>query len=246
MGLAVVRAMSARRCKTSRTQLEATRLVVTDTTALNYLSRVLRLRPGDDVELFDGQGAVRKARLDSLTKHQITGEWSEALNIIDPQVKIAPIPILARLKSHAEDDAISALAALGFPKIRVFRAERDATNKAWNEKQSQRWERIAEDSCRQSGGYWCTQIDIHDSLNEALEDLDRIVFGDSEGSPRIPPKGHRVGIVIGPEGGLSDDEKDMLERAGAQSLQFGQRTLRARHAASLLPSLVLSHWWSEL
>ena len=245
MGLAVVRAMSARRCKTSRTQLEAARLVVTDPAALNYLSRVLRLRPGDDVELFDGQGAARKARLDSLTKDQITGEWSDSLNVVGTQVQIAPIPILARLKSHAEDDAISALAALGFPRIRVFRSERDATNKAWNEKQSQRWERIAEDSCRQSGGYWCTQIERHDSLNEALKGLDRIVYGDSEGSPRIPPKGPHVGIVIGPEGGLSDDEKDMLERAGARSLQFGQRTLRARHAASL-PALVLSHWWSEL
>ena len=220
-------------------------MVVTETSTLNYLSRVLRLRPGDDVEFFDGQGAARKARLHSLSKDQITGEWSEAISIIDPMLTVAPVPVLARLKSHAEDDAISALAALGFPKIRIFHAERDATNKAWNDKQSRRWERIAEDSCRQSGGYWCTQIEEHSSLKLALEGLEHIVYGDSEGSTKIPQKGHHVGIVIGPEGGLSDDEKQVLERAHAQSIQLGQRTLRARHAASLVPAIVLSHWWSH-
>jgi RNA methyltransferase, RsmE family len=220
-------------------------MVVTDTSTLNYLSRVLRLRPGDEVEFFDGQGAARRARLQSLTKDQITGEWSEALSTVDPKVTLAPIPVLARLKSHAEDDAVSALAALGFPRIRIFQAERDATNKPWNDKQSQRWERIAEDSCRQSGGYWCTQIEEHSSLNQALEGLEHVVYGDSKGSSKIPPKGHHVGIVIGPEGGLSDAEKHLLERVHAQSIQLGQRTLRARHAASLLPAIVLSHWWSH-
>ncbi len=245
MGLAVVRAMSARRCKILRTQLEAVRMVVNEHAALNYLGRVLRLRPGDDVEFFDGQGAARRARLRSLNKEHITGEWLGALKIVDSELKMAPIPVLARLKSHAEDDAISALAALGFPKIRIFHSERDATNKTWSEKQSLRWERIADDSCRQSGGYWCTQIEAYDSLHAALNDLDRIVYGDSKGSPKIPPRGHRVGIVIGPEGGFSDGEKRILEHAQAQSIQLGQRTLRSRHAASLLPATVLGHWWSH-
>ena len=245
MGLAVVRAMSARRCKMTRTELEATHAVVTDTRALTYLSRALRLRPGDEVEFFDGQGAKRKACLQALTKDQITGTWQESLNIQHRQIECAPIPILARLKSHAEDDAISALAALGFPKIRIFQAERDATNKPWNEKQTQRWRRIAEDSCRQSGGYWCTEIQERSSLNEAIKDLEQIVYGDSEGLNQTPKKAEGVGIVIGPEGGLSEGEKSTLKQAQALSIRLGKQTLRARHAAALLPTIVLHNWWSQ-
>ena len=245
MGLAVVRAMSARRCKMTRTGLEATHAVVRDPFLLNYLSRVLRLRPGDDVEFFDGQGAARKARLHSVAKDQIVAHWHEALSARKPVLTLAPIPVLARLKGHAEDDAISALSALGFPTIRMFQAARDAAHKDWNQKQLQRWQRIAEDSCRQSGGYWCTQIEEYRSLDSALKNLDRIAYGDSEGQHLMPLKGQRVGIVVGPEGGFSDIEKEILVGSEAQALQLGQRTLRARHAASLLPVAVLNHWWSQ-
>ena len=237
--------MSARRCKMTRTELEAAHVVVSDPPMLNYLSRVLRLRPGDDIEFFDGQGAARRARLHSIAKDQIVAHWYEALSARDPELSLAPVPILARLKGHAEDDAISALSALGFPIIRMFQAERDATHKDWNQKQIQRWRRIAEDSCRQSGGYWCTQIEEHRSLDSALTNLDRIAYGDSEGRHQMPLKGLRVGIVVGPEGGFSDVEKHILKSVEAQALQLGKRTLRARHAASLLPVAVLNHWWSQ-
>lgn len=245
MGFAVVRAMSARRCRLTRTELEAIDMVVTDTRSLNYLSRALRLRPGDDVEFFDGHGAARQARLHTLTTNQITGDWTAELTTRDPAIKVAPIPVLARLKGHAEDDAISALSALGFPNIRIFRADRDATNKGWTDKQSQRWRRIAEDSCRQSGGYWCSQIQDYSSLNEALNGLKSIVYGDPQGTQKIPSRHESLGIVIGPEGGLSEEEKNVLKRAQARSLGFGKRTLRARHAASLLPAAVLNHWWAQ-
>jgi len=242
MGLALVRAMSARRCLMNRPNIEAAHALIGDRFTLNYLGRSLRLRPGDQIEFFDGQGIARVAEIETVAKTQISGCWREPVRQEDRRIESAPVPVIARLKSHAEDDAIAALSAIGFPQIRLFRADRDATDKPWSEKQAQRWRRIADDSCRQSGGYWRTDIQICDHLGQAIEGIKELAYGDPAGGPVSRCEQSSLGVVIGPEGGLSAEERQLLSDSNAYAVQLGSRTLRARHAASLLPVVALSHW----
>jgi len=246
MGFALVRAMSARRCIMDRTDIEAAHALIGDRFTLNYLGRSLRLRPGDQVEFFDGQGVARTAEIETVENNQIKGLWREPIRQENRRLESAPVPIIARLKSHAEDDAISALSAIGFPQIRIFRADRDATDKPWSEKQAQRWRRIADDSCRQSGGYWRTDIEVCDHLERAIEGLSGLAYGDPMGRSLSGFSQSSLGVVIGPEGGLSAEEKRLLTDSNAHAVQLGSRVLRARHAASLLPVVALSHWQASL
>ena len=242
MGFALVRAMSARRCLMDRQHIETTRAVVCDDSTLNYLGRSLRLRPGDHIEFFDGYGLARLAEIETTQRDRIEARWLEAARQENRLFDIAPVPIIARLKSHAEDDAIAALSAMGFPQIRLFRADRDATDKPWTDKQSERWRRIAGDSCRQSGGYWRSEIASYHHLGDAIEGLDDLAYGDPSGGAFGAYTSSSLGIVIGPEGGLSPDERQLLSASQAQAVQLGPHTLRARHAASLLPVVALSQW----
>ncbi len=232
--------MSVRRCMTDRDSLEATELVVGDPSALNYLCKALRVRPGQSVEFLDGKGRARRAEIEQVEKRRLSGRWLEACRLEPRQGPAGPIPVLARLKGGDEEDAISALAALGVPEIRVFQAEREPHGRAEPGHQAQRWYRISEDSCRQSGAYWSTEVRWFASLKDALEGVERVIFGDAQGATLSPRPCAGLAVVTGPEGGLSDDERVWLLAQGAAAVTLGRRVLRARHAASLLTAACLA------
>ena len=232
--------MSARRCMMNRDDLQATEMVVIDTSALTYLSRALRLRPGQEVEFFDGQGGARRAQLDAIEKRRLLGRWLEPFRQEPRRGPAGPIPVLARLKGGDEEDAIGALAALGVPEIRLFQAQREPFGRSEPGNQAQRWRRISEDSCRQSGAYWCSKIRWFADLEAALSGIEELVFGDALGAAMSPRSCSGLGVVIGPEGGLAEEERQLLIARGAQAVCLGPQVLRARHAASLVPAAILA------
>jgi 16S rRNA (uracil1498-N3)-methyltransferase len=224
----------------SSADLQATELVVTDASVLTYLGKSLRLRPGQELEFFDGLGGARRGQLKRIEQRLLRGEWLEPFRQEPRLGPSGPIPILARLKGGDEEEAVAALASLGLPEIRLFQAEREPSGRTGPGKQAFRWQRISDDSCRQSGAYWRTEIRWFDSLSDALCDLDTLVFGDASGVAVGSQDCNRLGVVIGPEGGLTDLEQQLLLARGARAVCLGTRVLRARHAASLLPAAILA------
>jgi 16S rRNA (uracil1498-N3)-methyltransferase len=238
MGFALVGAMIKRRCPVPKSVLQADALVVTASTPVRYLVRALRLRTGQTVEFFDGSGAARRATLHALSKDRVEGTWTEVLRH-EPEDHLAVVvPIIAWLKGSDGDDAVAALSALGVRRLRIFKADREPLGRQLTEDVLARWGRIALDSCRQSGGYWCTQVEGFDGLEAATQGLDALVFGSSQGALMREFEGGTVGVVVGPEGGLSPEEEHVLECQSARPVRLGSRVLRARHAASLLPAAV--------
>ncbi len=232
--------MSARRCMMNHNDLQATEVVVTDTSALTYLGRALRLRPGQELEFFDGQGGARRAQIDAIEKRRLQGRWLEPFRLEPRHGPTGPIPILARLKGGDEEDAIAALTALGLPEIRLFQAQLEPLGRAEPGNQAQRWRRISEDSCRQSGAYWCSEVRWFASLEAALSGIEELVFGDALGATMRPQRCTGLGVVIGPEGGLAKAERQLLLDRGAKAIGLGSQVLRARHAASLVPAAILA------
>jgi 16S rRNA (uracil1498-N3)-methyltransferase len=239
MGLALVATMILRRCLVDRKYLEFTELVIDETAVLTYLNKALRLKSAEELELFDGDGAARRMRIEKIDKRQLVGSWLEPLRHEAPCGAKGPVAVIARLKGGGEEEAISALAALGLEDIRLFHAERDAHGRKQAEAQAKRWRRIVEDSCRQSGGYWCSKIRQFPSLKDAVSDLERLVYGAADGSKPQAIDCSGLGVVVGPEGGFSAPELALLKTKKAVPISLGRRVLRARHAASLLPSAML-------
>ena len=224
-----------RRCVLSRATLEAPGLQIDDPETINYLSRAIRLRSGDRIECFDGQGAAREAQLQKVSNRQICGQWLEQIRTIHRPRACYPLPVLALLKGKDNDEAIRVHSELGLPKLRFFYAERDARGKA--SLPLDRWRRVVQEACRQSGGYHLLQIEIRSDLAEAIEDLrdHQFYFGDAHGE-RPNPLDQQTAVVIGPEGGFSSNELDQLHRVGARGLRLGWGTLRARSASVVLPA----------
>ena len=230
--------MSIRRCPVPNTVLQADALVITEMASVRYLVRALRLRSGQTVEFFDGSGGARRATLQTLSKAQVEGAWAEPLRHEAADDVPNVVPIIAWLKGSDGDDAVAALSALGVRHLRVFKADREPLGRQLTEDVLARWGRIALDSCRQSGGYWCTQVEGFNGLEEAVQGVDDLVFGSSQGALMGSFEEATVGVVVGPEGGLSPDEERLLTQRRARPVRLGGRVLRARHAASLLPAAV--------
>jgi len=143
---------------------------------------------------------------------------------------------LALLKGKDNDEAIRVHSELGLPRLRLFRSDRDARGQA--QLPLDRWHRVAQEACRQSGGYHVLEIEVRSDLAEALSDLEdhRFYFGDACGQmPQINDQ--PAAVVIGPEGGFSSSELDQLRHLGGEGIRLGWGTLRARSASVALPAV---------
>jgi 16S rRNA (uracil1498-N3)-methyltransferase len=228
-----------RRCALQRQQLLAETLSLEDVETRRYLARALRLRVGDSVEFFDGAGAARCAVLSEVSSKQIVGVWSESLRIVLPDMR-GPVPVLAHLKGNQHDEAVRIAGELGLAEIRFFRARRDARGGPPGTGEQDRLRRIAREACRQSGGYHVTALVWCDDLAQALQGFTQIVFAQAGAREPMISVVDGSALVIGPEGGLTDEECAQLARLGARAVGIGKRTLRARSAAVVLPAACLA------
>lgn len=233
-----VAATSKRRCILSSESLrsQAFRIQSADP-VFHYLTRSLRLRPNDEVECIDGLGGGRRLRLVDFGRESLSGEWLEAVQEHARPPGPYPLPILARLKGQDNDEAVRFLGELGLPELRLYTADHDACHRA--EAPMERWQRISQEACRQSGGYHFLQIRLSANLEDALSDLEAmpLYYGQEgvERPGRLPPTGT---VVVGPEGGFSTAERQVLERRNAQPLCLGWGVLRARSAGLALPAVL--------
>jgi 16S rRNA (uracil1498-N3)-methyltransferase len=228
-----------RRCALNQQHLLSDTLRVTDLETYRYLARSLRLRVGDSVEFFDGEGRARSARLSFFSDDQASGEWIEELRVVEAEER-GPVPVLALLKGNHHDEAVRVAGELGLGAIRFFRAHHDARGGQPGAGERDRLRRIALDACRQSGGYHCTRLAWFDDLAQALQGFTQIVFAQAGAGEPMTSVADGSALVIGPEGGLTDRERALIIGLGGRAVGLGARTLRARSAAVVLPAACLA------
>ena len=199
----------------------------------HYLRSVLRLRSGNALEVFNGQGAVAQAQLlevDSRTTQLQLGSVT--------QVPAAPHRLYcacAVLKNQAMDRVIQKATELGATDIQPLYTEHtQIPNKARNsEVRQQHWQRIIESTTEQCGQNHLPEL--HSPVNlsgyvEALPAAQAIVL--ALGGGRFPSELPAADTLLlsGPEGGWSDVEITLMRTAGIQPAQIGQLVLRAETA----------------
>ncbi|HET9552112.1 MAG TPA: 16S rRNA (uracil(1498)-N(3))-methyltransferase [Anaeromyxobacteraceae bacterium] len=206
-----------------------------DEPARHYLRDVLRLAPGDPVELFDGRGAAWEATV---------GEGFEALRLGARREAAAggtEVHLLFALaKGEKVDLVVQKATELGAARLAPFAAERSVVrlDEAKGAERAVRWRRIAEEAARQCGRSDVPEVAAPGPLAAALAAVPRgfrLVVLHGEGSAplaSVPLEGAPgVAAVVGPEGGLTPEELAACEAAGAIRAGLGPRTLRAETAA---------------
>ena len=201
--------------------------------------QVLRLRPGEDVVICDGQGTDYKCRLVKADKEQAEAEVIEVVRCpAEPSVKVTVLCGLP--KGDKTDYIIQKCVEAGAYEIVFFDAERCVAKNKKEEKKLERWNRISEEAAKQSGRGIIPQVswagDLGEVYNTAIhKDLALFMYetGEREGMDKVLEEHKDINtaaIITGPEGGFAPFEAELARTVGLHICSMGERILRCETA----------------
>lgn len=206
----------------------------------HHLARVLRLRPGEAVTVADGSGAWRPYRVATVEPAGIVRLEATAGLDREPARESRLAVAFALTKGDKPDLVVQKLTELGVDRIVPVLSERSVSRPRAERAAAvaERWRRITREAARQ-----CRRATL--PTVEAVVPLDRLaghpalVVAERGGSPADtlgPPPGGELLVLIGPEGGLTDDEVKRLDPWARVDL--GPHILRAETAALAAAALL--------
>ncbi len=204
----------------------------------HHAQRVLRVRSGDAVELFDGQGHTWTASVGVLSRAEVAVEVTG--ETFTPREQ--PGLTLAQAWLHRDkvlDELVRDVTVLGVARICFYRAAHSEKPPRYSPK----WARLAIEACKQCGRRWLPEITVAANLAEVLERNTSacITVAAMEG-PHVPMSSidaeRPVVYLVGPEGDFSTDEMRLLRERGALPLSLGRYTLRSEAAATVGVTLI--------
>jgi len=218
-------------------------------TDVRHIRKVLRLSPGDKVLVFDGRGNEFLAGIDAFSSDaiQITLIEKQSLR---REPAIALHVAQGYLKDSKMDDLVRHMTEIGLaswtPMLSGRSVARPSDTRA--DKRIKRWNLIAVEALKQCGGSILPEIRQPRSFDEIIQERKNydlgIMFWEKattllgEGDIAAFPPECRVLILLGPEGGFSDEEADAAIRAGFIAASLGPRILRAETAAITSGALI--------
>jgi 16S rRNA (uracil1498-N3)-methyltransferase len=203
----------------------------------NHILRVLRLREGDALTLFDGQGGEYAARITGIHKDDVEVDVLEH-RAIERESPLEITLVQGVSRGERMDWVMQKATELGVRRIVPVMTERTVVR--LDDKQAERkaahWRAIAIAACEQCGRNRLpevtTPLNLHQTLRGLDPDATRVLLSPS-GKQRMRdlPRPAKVTLLIGPEGGLADNEDYAAVAAGFQAVQLGPRILRTETAA---------------
>ena len=221
----------------------------------HHLTRVLRLRVGDDVGVFDGTGHEYRARVASIEGSTVTVTLiAPCESVPGPAVRLTLVQSV--LKADPMDDVIRDATMVGVDRIQPVVSARTTVKTAVLSKGVQRWRRIALASTKQCGRSMLPDIkDVVEYPAWLRTKGDAPAFLLVEPSAEAPDvlrlrdlvqrrNPGRAAIVVGPEGGWTAEELALSVESGCIPLSLGRLTLRA-DAVPLAAAAVLIAVWDQ-
>lgn len=206
-----------------------------DEAAAHKVSKVLRMRVGDAVELVCGDGRNYQGAIAVMSKQAVAVEVQAVVD----SVCTPTLPLhlyLALLKGEPWDWALQKAVELGVTQIvplMTERSERVFTDERWAKKAAH-WQGILQASALQCGRADFPQLSAPQSLLDAQGKAIaapcavNIVFSPHDGAAQdLPQQATAVALMIGPEGGLTAAEVQAAQASGWQTQLLGRRILRA-------------------
>ena len=208
-----------------------------DTTLLHQWLNVLRFRVGDQLVLFNDT----EERLYTIATIQGTDSVKlELLTDIERCVATREVYLVwSLLKKDKNDWILQKATELGVHKFIPMIAQRSEKT----ELNIERAKRIIIEAAEQCGRADIPELREPISLHEALEeykDLPLCIAEQHDDQNTIPTDTKKVGILIGPEGGWSDEEKIYFKELALPHVSLSRFTLRAETAAITAVSRLLS------
>lgn len=207
--------------------------------AAHHASRVLRLRSGDAVQIFDGQGNALDATINAIHgKHVTLGNLQTFLGQAESSLHI--VLAQAMCSSEKMDWVVQKATELGAAEIVPVQTARSVAKLggARAEKRAEHWRKVTVAACEQSGRNSLPQLHAPQDLGAWLHEMRHIpgskfilLPGGASNLHSQPKPQSRATLLIGPEGGFTADEANLAQQAGFFPILLGPRVLRTETAA---------------
>lgn len=215
--------------------------------ASSHLVRVLRMKAGAPLVLFNGQGGEYQATLINESNKAAEVEVT-VFSDIDRESRLNITLLQCISRSDRMDTTIQKATELGVRSIVPVTSERSAhINKSGFSKKVDRWVQIAISACEQSGRTTVPIIqditDFDTAVTMIESDLKLVL--DPVAIKRLSElqgEINSLAFLSGPEGGLSDEEIRRARDAGYNGIKLGKRVLRTETAAPACIAAVQTLW----
>lgn len=223
---------------------------ITDREDLHHMIKVLRLKPGDEIEVSDGTAWEYRGVLRLVSAEEAVAD------IVDKQAFAREPAIQITLfqgmpKQGKMELIIQKAVELGVSRIvPVFTDRSVVTDNGKMDKKIQRWQKIADEAVKQCRRGKIPEIGEDLTFSQMVEqwkDYDCVLFPyENEedqslktGLRSLKDKPRTLAIIIGPEGGFSDREAALLKDKGALCVTLGKTILRTETAGLAAIAMVL-------
>jgi 16S rRNA (uracil1498-N3)-methyltransferase len=218
-----------------------------------HAAEVLRLRPGEDAAILDGEGREFFCRVEKVERKAIQLKILQTSNSPAPACLITLVQAVP--KGKILESIIQKATELGVWRIIPLLSERVATHLEGEsvERKAEKWRQTAVEAIKQCGQRWLPRVEPPIPLPALLaraETFDLALIGSLQERARHPREyflsyesEHRrrpasVVAWIGPEGDFSPGEVEAIEKSGAHPMTLGPLILRSETAAVYTLSII--------
>lgn len=213
-----------------------------------HLRDVLRLRAGENVQVFDGQGREFSCEIGKIGKRETVLKIIKEIPPSAPASNLDLTLAVALLKGEKFDLVVQKAVELGVTKLIPIQTKRADVKLKDGEKKTERWRKIALEAAKQSGRAQLMKIETLLNFEEFIETAEetKILFAERGGTDFSKiEETKKITAAIGSEGGWEDSEIEAARRNNFQIITFGGRILRAETAAISIAS-ILQHRFGDL
>ncbi|MCV7154537.1 16S rRNA (uracil(1498)-N(3))-methyltransferase [Mycolicibacterium pyrenivorans] len=231
-------------------------LAVVDGEEGHHAATVCRTRHGEELDLADGAGILAHCIVEDVAKGRLTARVLERRLVPPPAPAVTIVQALP--KSERSELAIELATEAGADAFVAWQASRCVAR--WDgaakvDKGLRRWRAVARSAARQSRRPYIPSVDGVVTTRDLVESTRRaaagtvLVLHESASRPladAVAGHGDPLTLIVGPEGGVADDELAAFTDAGAVAVRLGPTVLRTSTAAAVaLGALgVLTPRWS--
>ena len=212
---------------------------------VNHMKNVLRMKPGELVQIQDGQGITYTCRISGYEDREAVLEILET-KAADTELPSALYLFQGLPKGDKMEWIVQKAVELGAVRIVPFFSRYCVAAPKKEEQKNERYQRIAAEAAKQCGRGILPQVEL--PLDVAgvcarLSQFDQSFLFYEKGGQALRSclgSGGRIALITGSEGGFSEQEAQALVEAGATVIGLGQRILRCETAPLAALSAVMT------
>jgi len=196
-------------------------------------ARVVRVRDGEEVEVFDGRGGAWIAAARELPAVELLRPVD-----VDREPRVALHLAMAIINLDKFELVLQKATELGARSIVPLVTARIEVRAERYRGKSERWQKIVFEAVKQSGRARVPVIEEPAAFDDVVRRAGTKILFDADEEPSTPPRFDAATLFVGPEGGWSDDELRLARENGCAFARLGARRMRAETAAIVATALV--------